>query len=89
MTFAKVRQIVAEYQRGLLAAGVTPKRYANEPLTYFNARPHILYMCNEMLTWGPERIEKAFRWLGFIQGVWAMLGVTVDELKSTNQPPKP
>lgn len=33
------------------------------------------------------RMEKAFRWLGFIQGVlWATQVYTVDELKNHNRP---
>ena len=34
-----------------------------------------------------SRIEKAFRWLGFIQGVlWSFGFVTIDNAKDTNRP---
>lgn len=35
----------------------------------------------------PERLEKKFRWLGFIQGVlWAEGIVSLDQLKRANMP---
>ena len=95
MTSEKVLNIIREYRAGLLAAGNTAERHADVPLTYVNAREHILYMCDEMLkipTTVPGggtsamSIEKQMRWLGFIQGVFAMLGATVEELKDTNRP---
>jgi hypothetical protein len=48
---------------------------------------HLLYMCEEgpkLITEG--RIEKAMRWLGFIQGaLWASDFATLDTLKAMNR----
>jgi hypothetical protein len=37
---------------------------------------HCLDMVRRMREWKPEQLEKAFRWLGFIQGVLYAHGVT-------------
>lgn len=48
---------------------------------------HALAMCREAAAWGDERVEKMFRWLGFVQGViWAFELATVDSLKNMNKP---
>jgi hypothetical protein len=50
---------------------------------------HITYMVDQMETWGPEKMEKACRWLGFIQGaLWADGVYSIEELKRHNMPPK-
>jgi hypothetical protein len=44
-------------------------------------------MATEALTWGPERLEKKFRWLGFMQGVmWSIGDSNLDALKGANRP---
>jgi len=44
------------------------------------------YMVGETFT-GEGRMEKAFRWLGFVQGcLWACRVYTVDQLKHHNMP---
>jgi len=48
---------------------------------------HLRYMVREVLTWEPERLEKAFRWLGFIQGaMWGLGFARIDLLKKMNMP---
>jgi hypothetical protein len=48
---------------------------------------HCLDMIRRFREFTPDRIEKAFRWLGFIQGVLYAHGLaTVDELKNMNRP---
>mgnify|MGYP003510613429 CR=1 FL=1 len=49
---------------------------------------HMLWMIIETRDFVAEsRIEKAFRWLGFIQGVlWSFGFVTIDNAKDTNRP---
>ena len=48
---------------------------------------HVRWMVAETLTWPAERLEKKFRWLGFIQGVlWAEGVASVDTLKKMNMP---
>jgi len=52
---------------------------------------HLLYMLGEMERFLDEgRMEKFFRWLGFIQGVCWVLGYqNLEELKNLNKPPDP
>ena len=47
---------------------------------------HLLYMCNQVETFVAEgRRDKAFRWLGFIQGaMWEF--TPIDTLKAMNAP---
>lgn len=49
---------------------------------------HALWMIEETRKLCVEnRIEKAFRWLGFVQGVlWAFDLVTIDQAKEANRP---
>src|SRR5260370_41015983 len=49
---------------------------------------HVRWMIFEALAWPAERIEKKFRWLGFIQGaMWVLDVSSIDELKRMNMPP--
>lgn len=50
---------------------------------------HLLWMCNELDKIVDEgRMEKAMRWLGFIQGaLWEKGFFTIEELKKDNAPP--
>ncbi len=49
---------------------------------------HCRYMVNEILSFLEQnRIEKAFRWLGFLQGcLWTAGVFSLDELKGHNKP---
>lgn len=48
---------------------------------------HVVWMCEEVQGWGPERTEKAMRWLGFVQGVlWAGGWASLDQLKADSRP---
>lgn len=49
---------------------------------------HVLWMIDQARDFAHEdRLPKAFRWLGFIQGVMWTLGiVTIDEAKEANRP---
>jgi hypothetical protein len=87
MTCDKVREIITAYAVELRKWPGGPERIIDKPLTEANCRNHLLYMCEELLTWGDERKEKMMRWLGFIQGVLAMVERTpVEVLKETNKP---
>jgi hypothetical protein len=49
------------------------------------ARKHILWMCEQTKQIVTHDLEKAMRWLGFIQGVlWTSQSVTIDEMKGDN-----
>ncbi len=49
---------------------------------------HLLYMLGEMDKFLDEgRMEKFFRWLGFVQGVcWALSYQALEEMKNLNKP---
>ncbi len=63
-----------------------PSQYCCE-LTTTETLAHINFMCDEgvkLIEAG--RIEKAMRWLGFIQGtMWALNYHTIDSLKNINR----
>lgn len=99
MNFEKVREAltkckttILEYDPSIKSSRQDPAtRYGlwlhsdNVDLTVHDLR-HCYWMIEEVMTWPPERIEKAFRWLGFIQGVlWAHHVQTVDQLKEMNK----
>lgn len=92
MTNDKVNEVLTKlathYDEGLIGCerfDANDKRPGD-----LEARRHANWMVREALSWGPERIEKKMRWLGFIQAiVWFVDGVSIDELKADNRaPPK-
>lgn len=47
---------------------------------------HALWMCEQAKTFVPLDMEKACRWLGFIQGVLWMAGIrTIAEMRDDNR----
>ena len=58
------------------------------PLANDDVLSHCLWMCEEgQLLVDQGRIEKAMRWLGFVQGVmWATLDICIDDMKHINMP---
>jgi hypothetical protein len=79
-----VKGLALYYQMNIMMTchiGIKPKR-ENKPTT-----PHLLFMCEEI----PKlidngKIEKAMRWLGFIQGVLCEKDFyTIDQLKDHNR----
>lgn len=48
---------------------------------------HLLWMIKEASYWDATRLEKKFRWLGFVQGaLWDMGIQTIEEAKRQNMP---
>ena len=84
----KVDQVLRMYQKDLEELSYAPERVeAIKSLEEQagSALGHALWMCEEALTWGEDRLEKKMRWLGFIQGVlWTSAGYTILELKKDN-----
>ena len=51
---------------------------------------HLRWMAEEALSWPADRLEKKFRWLGFIQGaLWRGGDTTVAAAKEINRPGGP
>lgn len=91
MTKDKLKEVTQYYKRLL---NCRAERYAlNEKVgPYFNEQVAILkhcrYMANEILSFLEQNsTEKAFRWLGFLQGcLWTTGVFSLDELKEHNRP---
>lgn len=57
------------------------------PETFEAAMCHCVALAMAGLDLPPEKLEKKFRWLGFIQGVlWTTGQETLEELKQMNMP---
>lgn len=83
VTNERVAEVVEGYAAALRERGAVAERSFDQP----NER-HLLWMCGQV----PEflaagRIDKAMRWLGFLQGaMWAMGIRSVEEMKRDNMP---
>ncbi len=91
MTGAKIVEVVELYRLKLVELGLEPVDFDhNTPSPPSDmALGHCLGMIPKMNDFvGEGRIEKAFRWLGFVQGVlWAHGIYTLEDLKNHNRPP--
>lgn len=83
MEGAKVLQVTATIADLLRQRGCTPMRDNSHP----NLN-HLLWMCTKIPSLiQEERLDKAMRWLGFLQGaLWALEILSVEESKRLNMP---
>ncbi|MBY0559889.1 hypothetical protein [Hyphomicrobium sp.] len=88
MTPEKVLEVIDRYEKFLAPKKLEPKRLTGKGVIYKERIGHLLYMCAEIRKFVAEgRMEKAFRWLGFIQGaLWSDAHFTVEELALHNKP---
>lgn len=93
MNSQKLREVIALYRQEFESLNIPKARHdIREPLPLFGHEPLALAHCHQMLdqmeTFVSEgRLEKCFRWLGFIQGaLWALGAKNVSELKNHNRP---
>ena len=91
MTIEKIRSIIEEYKLLFKSRGIKPNRiedYSSYAWTVENKLGHACWMTHQvgsLLDQG--RIEKAFRWLGFIQGCLFSEGIkNLNDLKSDSRP---
>lgn len=88
MTTDKLLSVFTFYRGYLVTCGAVPERNEDDSPQAIPRINHLLWMCNEataMVAVG--RIEKAMRWLGFIQGylhAWGMF--TLEEIKNHSRP---
>lgn len=93
MTNDKLVEVFQFYREELLKSGVHGHQL-DDPTTPVGSIPlevqlgHLVYMCETAIGFVQEgRTEKAFRWLGFIQGVLWKQGVfTLEGLKNHSRP---
>lgn len=91
MTADKIRSIAEEYKVLFKARGIAPKRiedYSSYAWTIENKLGHACWMTHEIDNLlNRSKLEKSFRWLGFIQGCLFSEGIkTLNDLKSDSRP---
>ena len=96
MTKEKLKSIFQRYQEHLRATttisayqmNVGQTQVLRNRISHLVEVSHLLWMCQEAQKFVDEgRVEKAMRWLGFLQGVfWAKTEFTLDELKNHSRP---
>ncbi len=70
MTPEKLTQLFKFYDNDLAKRGISVAQQQEFAITRYSNLEHLRYMCDRALDFVEEnRIEKAMRWLGFIQGV--------------------
>lgn len=86
----KVLEVIGIYRSFFEKSGIPKKDFPHNQLT--NTDENVLAHCHGMLDEMEQfvvkgRMEKVFRWLGFIQGcLWSTGYFTLDELKNHNRP---
>ena len=93
MTNEKLIRLFQFYGGEIAKSGVKSRQLNNpdessKTITLTDQLEHLLYMCQTAIGFVQEgRTEKAFRWLGFIQGVlWKQRTYTLTELKNHSRP---
>lgn len=88
MTKEKIVEVLTKYRELLLEKGCCAQRLELHTIDRGRQADHILWMCEESLRLiETHSMEKACRWLGFIQGVLWSLGIRqIDELRRDNMP---
>ena len=90
MNARKVREVLVIYRTKFEELGILPRKLPHNelPKTDNDCLAHCYGMLDEMEVFMQEgRMEKGFRWLGFIQGCLYTTGVyTLEEMKNHNRP---
>lgn len=83
MTGEKIKQVARLYDSELAEADIPSYRDRSE-----SNLMHVRWMCEQIIGLvDTGRIEKAFRWLGFVQGcMWCFGCFTVRELANHSRP---
>ncbi len=90
MTVDKVLEVIEIYRKRFEKMGIDKADYPHDELlenTYMGLE-HCYSMLDKMVEFVREgRMEKAFRWLGFIQGIlWVEQEYTLTDLQNHNRP---
>jgi len=93
VTASETLEVITLYRQKLESLNIKKNRYPiDKLLPLFFPRQRALEHCHQMLDTMEEfvredRMDKAFRWLGFVQGVlWVCRLTPVAELKEHNRP---
>lgn len=86
----KILEVLDKYEEYFVANGIPKKKYSSEshPRLAKDVLCHLHAMIDEMRIFVREgRMDKVFRWLGFMQGaLWCQGIYTLEELKNHNRP---
>ena len=90
MTKDKIRTVIGCYRTKLETMGLSKERYPINKIL-IDQKPglaHCLYMIDEIEELlDQDRLEKAFRWYGFLQAcLWSFGVYTVEDLKNHSRP---
>lgn len=88
MTPAKIIKVIDRYTDMLIQCDILPVRNIDESADRIVQLKHIGWMCLQIADMVEQgKVEKAMRWLGFVQGVlWSTDFRTVDDLRRDNMP---
>ena len=90
MTAEKVREALTIYRKKFEELGVSKKEFPHNllPESDHDFLAHCHMMLDQMEIFVQEgRMDKVFRWLGFIQGCLWKTGIyTIEEMKNHNRP---
>ncbi|MFA6407675.1 MAG: hypothetical protein WCV80_03155 [Candidatus Paceibacterota bacterium] len=90
MTPEKVKKVLATYREKLEEANIPKKKFVHNgcPESDYEALAHCHAMLDEMDIFIQEnRMDKVFRWLGFLQGCFWRIGIyRISEMKNHNRP---
>lgn len=90
MTGEKIIEAVEQYEELMRDRGIEPAKLPHDvlPQSVEQQLAHVCAMLPQMKEFvGEHRLEKAFRWLGFVQGVlWANQIFVLEDLKNHNRP---
>lgn len=90
MTEAKIREVLAVYRKKFEELNISPKEFPHDvtPASSEDALAHCHAMLDKMEIFLQEgRVDKVFRWLGFVQGcLWRSGICALEELENHNRP---
>ncbi len=83
MTNEQIKEVCQKYDKALFDLGVEAERESGNQ----GSLKHLRWMCREVvLLVEAGRIEKAHRWLGFLQGAFWVKGIfNIEQLKDDNR----
>ena len=85
MDVSRVVFVAEMYEQMLKRYGHEPKNCSSDIGGPLEATAHVLWMCGQLKRIALEDMDKACRWLGFIQGVlWTRGFYTIDEMREHN-----
>lgn len=83
MTNEQIKYVCQKYDKALFDLGVDSERESGNP----GSLKHLRWMCGEIISFVDNgKIEKAYRWLGFVQGAfWVKEIFNIEQLKDDNR----